>query len=71
MKKLSGYEGAHGNFRETQEDAASEIIGAAGWGDAKSAISGGNIDINVVRLRDAILWAADAIRKTQKRSAAR
>jgi len=62
MKPITCYEGAHGNLKKSQEAAVCDIIAAAGCGTVASAI-GSNNDIEVVRVREAILWAADKIRK--------
>ena len=39
MKKLSGYEGAHGNFRPTLVDAIADIIGSAGCETVATALA--------------------------------
>lgn len=66
MKPVQAYEGHDGNLVRGKEAAIAEIIGEATWGDVRSAM-GQNQDINIIRLRVAILEAAAIIRTTSKR----
>lgn len=66
MKRLDGFEGANGTFCASEEDAIASILAGVEWGQIHSALAD-NGDINVSRIRAAILRAAEIIQKKKRK----
>lgn len=69
MKPISGFAGRSGRYCATKEEAALDILQNRNYSDFKSITTGGyggQGSGELDALRDAVLWAADQIRKLQK-----
>lgn len=69
MKQVQCWQGAHGNLKRSQEEAAASIVGAACEGPILRLIRGKPDGGDDPAIKDAIIWIAAKLQpKKQKRT---